>query len=86
MTEEEKQNSVEEKKPAGEAKQETKPGKPEKAKEPAENPSARKKKKISQMTLVEIDQELKKIQSAMGGFASAHARHLLAKKTELTKS
>lgn len=44
----------------------------------------KKAKKISRMTLAEIDQKLKAAQESMGGFQSDFARHLLARKKELT--
>jgi hypothetical protein len=65
-----------------------KAAKPEKAQAKEEKPasdSAKKElgKKISQMTLQEVEAELKIVKEKMGGFQSAHARHLLARKKEL---
>lgn len=41
-------------------------------------------RKISAMTLKEIDTRLKEIEEKMGGFQSGYAQQLLAKKAELT--
>ena len=41
-------------------------------------------RKVSAMSLKEIDAKLKEIEEKMGGFQSGYARQLLAKKAELT--
>ena len=95
MPEEEKK--PEEVKPEEKAEQ---PKKPEQAAQPAkaEKPKEAKKeekpasdsekketgKKISQMTLEEVEAGLKMAQEKMGGFQSGFARNLLARKKELT--
>ena len=45
---------------------------------------AKKLRKISQMTLQEIEKELVVVKEKMGGFQSRFARHLLARKKELS--
>ncbi len=45
-----------------------------------------KEKKISKMSLAEVDQKLKAIEKEMGGFQSDFARHLLARKRALSAS
>ena len=56
----------------------------EKTKEKPEEHPEKKGKKISRMTLAEVDAELKGVQEKMGGFESNFARHLLARKKELS--
>lgn len=46
----------------------------------------KKRKKISRMTLAEVEAELKIAKEKMGAFQSSFAQHLLARKKELTKS
>ena len=41
-------------------------------------------RKVSAMTLKEIDAQLKEVEQKMGGFQSRYARQLLVKKAELT--
>ena len=95
MSEEEKQEKHEEstqdqaekaseKKPEEKPKKEEKPEEKEEAKPKA--PHGKERKKISRMTLDELEKELKTVQEKMGGFRSDFARHLLARKKELTKS
>jgi len=43
-----------------------------------------KKKKVNQMTLSEIEAQLKIVQENMGGFQSKYAQHLLKRKNNLT--
>ena len=43
-----------------------------------------KRKKISRMTLSEIEEKLKLAQEKMGGQRSAYTRHLLARKSSLS--
>lgn len=43
-------------------------------------------KKISQMTLAEVEQKLKTLEKQMGGFQSDFARHLLARKQVLSQT
>lgn len=64
---------------------EAKPNVKEKA-EPSKPHPAKRRKKISRMTLDELEKELKAVQEKMGGFRSDFAQHLLARKKELTKS
>lgn len=45
--------------------------------------SAQKRKKVSKMTLEEIDKELKLVQEKMGNLCSDFARHLLAQRDAL---
>ena len=47
---------------------------------------AKKLRKISQMTLQEIEKELSVVKEKMGGFQSRFARHLLSRKQELQSS
>ena len=59
--------------------------KAEKQEEPqAEKPQGKKRRKISRMTLAEVESELKAVREKMGSFQSRFARHLLARKKELT--
>ena len=44
----------------------------------------KKRKKISRMALPEVEAELKVLKEKMGGFQSAFAQHLLARKKVLT--
>lgn len=64
--------------------------------EPAEKPQEqtaakpaggeeKKRKKISRMSLAEVETQLKMAKEKMGEFQSSFARHLLARKKELTK-
>lgn len=46
----------------------------------------KKGKKISRMTLAEVEAQLKIAKEKMGAFQSSFAQHLLARKKELTKS
>lgn len=65
--------------------------KPEKAEEQAaakpaaSEPQEKERRKISRMTLVEVEAQLKMTKEKMGEFQSLFARHLLARKKELTK-
>ena len=64
--------------------QEEKPPKEKaEAAEKPKEPHAKKRKKISRMSLAEVEAELKQAQEKMGGFGSDFARHLLARKKEL---
>ncbi len=45
----------------------------------------KKRQKISRMKLAEVETHLKNVKEKMGAFQSAFARHLLARKKELTK-
>ena len=54
------------------------------ARDPKPALEKKKSKKISRMTLAEVDQKLKSVQESMGGFQSDFARHLLARKKELS--
>ena len=51
---------------------------------PAEAPKAKKQRKVTRMTLEEVEKKLKSVQEKMGGFHSNFAQHLLARKKELT--
>jgi len=78
VADQEKEKEV---KPA-EAKEEKKTeSKPE---APATGKSSDQKKKINQLTLAEVEKELKSVKEKMGGFGSHHAEHLLLRKKELT--
>ena len=73
------------------ADKEEKVEKTEKPQEPAATkPEAaseeKKRKKISRMTLAEVEAQLKTAKEKMGAFQSSFAQHLLARKKELTKS
>ncbi len=46
----------------------------------------KKGKKISRMTLAEVEAQLKIAKEKMGAYQSSFAQHLLARKKELTKS
>ena len=67
------------------------PPKKEAAKEEAPKAAAapegeeKKSKKVSRMTLTEVEAELKKVKETMGAYQSSFARHLLARKSELPK-
>lgn len=69
-----------------------KPEKVEKAEEqtaakPAASESQEKKRrKISRMTLAEVEAQLKIVKEKMGEFQSSFARHLLARKSELSEN
>lgn len=66
--------------------------KPEKTEEQAAvKPAAgksqeKKRRKISRMTLVEVEAQLKTTKEKMGEFQSSFARHLLARKSELSEN
>ncbi|MBI4367886.1 MAG: hypothetical protein HY588_00670 [Candidatus Omnitrophica bacterium] len=88
MTEEKEQDKPPQDKPQEETKA---PAKAEKQQEkekpeppPAQAPKAKQRKKVTRMTLEEIEKDLKSVQEKMGGFRSDFARHLLARKKELT--
>ena len=49
-----------------------------------EKPVSTKKKKIRNMSLKEVEEKLKLVESTMGGH-SKYAQHLLMRKEELTK-
>lgn len=71
------------------AEKKEKQAEPEKKAEKQEQPSAeklqgKKRRKISRMTLAEVESELKAVQEKMGSVQSRFARHLLARKKELT--
>ena len=91
MSEEEKQEKVEEtstpEKPPEKAekpeKHAEKKGASEKTSEKPKEHLEKKTKKISRMTLVEVEKELRAVQEKMGGFDSRFAQHLLARKKEL---
>ncbi|MBI4395355.1 MAG: hypothetical protein HY583_04050, partial [Candidatus Omnitrophica bacterium] len=51
---------------------------------PAEAPPHKKLKKVARMTLAEVETEIKSVKEKMGGFQSNFARHLLARKKELS--
>jgi hypothetical protein len=68
-----------EKKP--EAKAEEKP-----SGEAPQSPPQKKRKKISRMMMDEVEKELKTLTGKMGSYQSNFARHLLARKKELTES
>jgi len=46
----------------------------------------KKMKKISRMTLAEVETQLKTTKEKMGAFQSSFARHLLARKSELSEN
>ena len=79
----EPQNPAAEKKPETKPKAEAKTEAKAEAK-PAEGILEKKRRKISQMTLQEVEMELKIVQEKMGGFQSNFAQHLLARKKELS--
>ena len=89
MAEEKEQKKTEEVKkevvPAEKA-EVKKEGKAPEQKEEAPKASEKKGKKVSQMTLAEVEAELKTVKEKMGGFRSAFAQHLLGRKKELTGS
>ena len=72
-------------KPKAEAKAEAKPEAKAESK-PAEGAPEKKGKKISRMTLQEVEAELKTVQEKMGGFQSHFAQDLLARKKVLAES
>ncbi|OGW85284.1 MAG: hypothetical protein A3C35_04975 [Omnitrophica bacterium RIFCSPHIGHO2_02_FULL_46_11] len=82
----EKQES---KAPASEKPAEPKAAAPAKEEKPKAQekpePAEKKGKKISRMTLAEVEVELKGVQEKMGGFESNFAQHLLARKKELSQ-
>ena len=84
MAEEEKQQpeAPKEEKPAKAEKVE-KPQAAAKEEKPASAGAEEKGKKISQMTLAEVEAELKVVKEKMGAFQSAHARNLLARRDSL---
>jgi len=53
---------------------------------PAESAPEKKRRKIAQMTLQEVEAELKITQEKMGGFQSHFAQDLLARKKALAES
>lgn len=58
-----------------------------KAEEPqAEKSGDGKRKKITKLSLQEIEKEIKFAQEKMGGLHSVYGRHLLARKKELSES
>ena len=67
-----------------EVKEEVKETKPESEKiEEKTSPEPLKKKKVNQMTLAEIEAQLKMVQENMGGIQSKYAQHLLERKKYL---
>ncbi len=76
--EEKAEKKEEAKKPQAEAKEEKK----EEAPQPG---SSEKRKKVTKMTLAEVEKELKSTQEKMGGFQSRYSLHLLLRKKELTQ-
>ncbi len=73
-----KPKEVEAKKPAAV------PAQPAKPEAPAEGAGKKSIRKVSVMTLKEIDAQLKEVEAKMGGFQSRYAHQLLAKKAELS--
>jgi len=72
-----------------EVKEEVKETKPDAdAEKPEEKTSQEppKKKKVNQMTLAEIEAQLKMVQERMGGFQSKYAQHLLRRKNYLVSN
>ncbi len=69
--EEKAEKKEEAKKPEAEKKAEATPG------------SAEKHKKVSKMTIAEVEKALKETQTKMGGFHSRYSLHLLLRKKEL---
>ena len=53
-------------------------------KEASSGPASGKRQKINQLTIQEIETELKSVKEKMGGFGSHYAMHLLLRKKELT--
>ncbi len=51
---------------------------------PAEGAGKKSIRKVSAMTLKEVDAQLKEVEQKMGGFQSRYARQLLVKKAELS--
>ncbi len=84
--EEKKEEKKEEKQEAAkeEKKHEKKEEKETQAEATAESASGDKRKKISRMTLAEVEKEIKSAQEKMGGLRSSFARVLLARKQELS--
>jgi len=67
-----------------EVKEEVKETKPDTEKiEEKPSPEPLKKKKVNQMTLAEIEAQLKMVQENMGGIQSKYAQHLLERKKYL---
>ncbi len=92
---EKQQKPAEEQEKAAEKKQEAKPKAEEKVEakteaktepKPAEVAPEKKRRKISQMTLQEVEAEIKTVQEKMGGFQSHFAQDLLARKKVLAES
>ena len=70
-----------------EVKEEVKETKPDTEKtEEKTSPEPLKKKKVNQMTLVEIDAQLKMVQENMGGIQSKYAQQLLRRKEYLVSN
>ncbi len=72
-------------KPAEEKKPEEGKAKPEEVKAPEAPPKEKKKKKVRNMGLEEIEKKLKETEERMGGLESKYAQHLLQRKEELLK-
>ena len=81
MPEEEKQAHLEKKEEKSEKAE--KPKEVQKEKPASDSEKKKTGKKISQMTLQEVEAGLKMAQEKMGGFQSDFARDLLARKKEL---
>lgn len=86
--EEAKEGKSKEEKPKAEKAQKEAERKGAEEKEVHPKPSAgeKKRKKVSRMTLAEVESELKVLQEKMGGLQSDFARHLFARKKELAES
>ena len=82
----EEQEKAAEKKPEAKPKAEAKPAEAKAESKPAESAPKKKRRKISQMALQEIESELKVAQEKMGGFQSHFAQDLLARKKVLAES
>ncbi|MBI1977421.1 MAG: hypothetical protein HYS55_01560 [Candidatus Omnitrophica bacterium] len=82
-TKEAKQEEVHEK--AKEKPQEKSQEKPVESKpaEESKSKTTKKRRKVSGMTLAEVESELKTVKEKMGAYQSAFAQHLLARKKEL---
>ncbi|MBI4372158.1 MAG: hypothetical protein HY585_00330 [Candidatus Omnitrophica bacterium] len=80
------QEKVEEKKPEPNAKAEANAESKVEDKKPAESAPQKKIRKVTRMTLAEVEAEIKSVKEKMGGFQSDFARHLLARKKELAKA
>ena len=73
-----------------------KPAKEEKAEQPAEKAAPKETKeasvgekkvrKVSRMNLAEVESTLKSVKEKMGDFHSSFARHLLARRSELSEN